>query len=79
MIEIDYNAELSRLMTEMQGDQGDAHEIHMRFIQLISTMRAEGLPVPQDFKNLEAELDREFKAVAQSSGTKASEARKSGE
>jgi len=65
MVEIDYNAELSRLMTEMQGDQGDAHEILLRLRQLISTMRAEGLPVPQDFKDLEAGLDEEFEAEAE--------------
>ena len=62
MVELDYNAELARLMTEAQGDQGDAHEIHMRLKQIISTMRAEGLPVPQDFKELEAQLDAEFTA-----------------
>ena len=60
MVKIDYNAELARLMTEAQGDQGDAHEIHMRLKQTIATMRAEGMPVPQDFKDLEAQLDAEF-------------------
>lgn len=64
MVELDYNAELSRLMTEMQGQQGDAHEIYMRLRQLIATMRAEGLPVPQDFKDMEAGLDEEFEAAA---------------
>ena len=66
MTEVDYNAELSLLMTEMQGDQGDAHEILMRLKQMIATMRAAGLPVPQDFKDLEAGLDSEFEADAQS-------------
>jgi len=64
MVEVDYNAELARLMTESQGDQGDAHEIHMRLKQMIATMRAEGMPVPQDFKDLEASLDAEFEAEA---------------
>lgn len=64
MIEVDYNAELSRLMTEMQGEQGEAHEILMRLRQTIATMRAEGLPVPQDFKDLEAGLNDEFAAEA---------------
>ena len=64
MVEVDYNAELARLMTESQGDQGDAHEIHMRLKQTISTMRAEGLPVPKDFLELEASLDAEFEATA---------------
>ncbi|NQV98807.1 MAG: hypothetical protein HQ483_03840 [Rhodospirillales bacterium] len=64
MVEVDYNAELSRLLTESQGDQGDAHEIHMRLKQTIATMRAEGLPIPEDFKRLEAALDAEFEADA---------------
>jgi len=64
MVELDYSAELSRLLSEMQGEQGDAHEILMRLKQLIATMRAEGLPVPQDFKNLEAGLDKEFEVAA---------------
>lgn len=67
MTEIDYNAELSRLLTDMQGDQGDAHAIHMRLKQLIATMRAEGLPVPEDFKKLESGLDEEFQADAKAS------------
>ncbi len=64
MVELDYSAELSRLLSEMQGEQGDAHEILMRLKQLMATMRAEGLTVPQDFKNLEAGLDKEFEAAA---------------
>ena len=52
--------ELVRLMTESQDYFGDAHEIHMRLKQTIATMRAEGLPVTQDFKDMEAEFDREF-------------------
>lgn len=67
MDEIDYNAELSRLVTEMQGEQGDAHEIHMRLKQFISTMRAEGLPVPDDFIKLEKGLDKEFRTDAKAS------------
>ena len=54
-------------MTEGQGDQGDAHEIHMRLRQLIATMRAENLPVPQDLKDLEAGLDKEFAAEEKAS------------
>lgn len=64
MVEFDYNAELARLMDEAQGDPGDLHEIHMRLKQTISTMRAEGLPIPDDFKKMEAELDARFEANA---------------
>ena len=60
MDEVDYNAELSLLIDEMQGEQGDIHEVYRRLSQMISTMQAEGLPVPDDFKRLEAELDKEL-------------------
>jgi hypothetical protein len=42
----------------MEGELGDLREIEFRLQQVISTMRAEGLPVPEDLKNLEAKLDR---------------------
>ncbi len=64
MTELDYNAELNRLMTEAQGDLGDAHEIHMRLKQTMATMRAEGLPIPEDFLKLDAELNATFEAEA---------------
>ena len=67
MVELDYNAELSRLMGELPGAQGDAHEIHLRLKQIIATMRAEGLPIPQDFKDMEAGMDQEFEAEAKAS------------
>ena len=47
-------------MTESQDYMGNAHEIHMHLKQTIATMRAEDLPVPQDFKDMEAEFDRKF-------------------
>ena len=65
MDEVDYNAEFSLLLNEMQDPPEDAHEIHMRLKQMISTMRAEGLPVPEDFKQLEARLDKELTANAE--------------
>lgn len=60
MDEVDYNAELSLLINEMQGEQGDIHEIYRRLSQMMSTMRAAGMPVPDDFKHLEAQLDKEL-------------------
>lgn len=60
MDEVDYNAEISILLNELQGEQGDMHEIHMRLQQLISTMRAEGLPIPDDLRQLESQLDKAF-------------------
>jgi hypothetical protein len=54
----DLDAEITYLMNVMEGEQGDLHEIAFRLRQVMSTLRAEGLPVPEDLKNLEADLDR---------------------
>ncbi len=53
----DLDAEIAYLMDVMEGDQGDMAEIEFRLKQLIQTLRAEGLPVPDDLKRLEAQLD----------------------
>ncbi|MDP4796549.1 MAG: hypothetical protein NWR87_06520 [Rhodospirillales bacterium] len=54
----DLDAEIAYLLDVMEGELGDLREIEFRLQQVISTMRAEGLPVPEDLKNLEAKLDR---------------------
>ncbi len=58
----DMEAALSLLVDEMEGDQGDRHEIFMRLHQTLSTMRAEGLTVPEDLAELEKALSAEFEA-----------------
>ncbi len=55
-------AELSILLTELEGEPGDAHEIYLRLKQLIGNMKAFGLAVPQDLERLEREMDAEFSA-----------------
>lgn len=56
----DYKAEIALLLSQMTGDPGDEHEIQMRLHALINTLRAEGLPVPDDLKELEADLEYKF-------------------
>ena len=58
----DIEAAISLLVDEMEGDQGDRQEIFMRIQQMLSTMRAEGLPLPEDLVRLEQELGAEFEA-----------------
>jgi hypothetical protein len=55
------------LMTEMEGDLGDAHEFHMRLRQTIEGMRAMGMPVPDDLAHMEKELSAEFASDAKGS------------
>ncbi len=58
----DLDAEIAYLMNVMEGEQGDLREIEFRLRQVISTLRAEGLPVPDDLKKLEADLDRQLQS-----------------
>ena len=55
-------AELSILLTELEGEPEDAHEIYLRLKQLIGNMKAFGLAVPEDLARLEREMDAEFSA-----------------
>lgn len=54
----DLDAEISYLMNAMEEQPEDLHEVEFRLRQTISGLRAEGLPVPDSLKDLEAELER---------------------
>ena len=58
----DLEAEVSLLLDEMEGDQGDRHEIYLRVRQLISNLKAVGMPPPDDLVRLAADLEASFKA-----------------
>jgi hypothetical protein len=60
----DLEAAIAELIDEMEGEQGDAHEILLRLQQLIGQMRATGMPVPEDLAKLERDLSAEFRADA---------------
>lgn len=57
----DLEAEMSLLLDEMEGEQGDRHEIYLRVRQLLSNLRAVGMPAPDDLLRLERELEESFK------------------
>ena len=58
----DLAAEMSILLDEMEGDQGDPHELYLRVRQLLSNMQAIGMPPPEDLLRLERELEESFKS-----------------
>ncbi len=58
-------ATLLKLLDEMQGDLGDAHEIQIRLRQTLNSMRAQGMPLPDDLVRMDEELSTEFKAEMQ--------------
>ncbi|NQV84353.1 MAG: hypothetical protein HQ494_11090 [Rhodospirillales bacterium] len=60
MVMDDLNAEISFLMQQLESDPGDFHEIFFRLHQALSTLRAEGLPVPENLARMEKDLDARF-------------------
>jgi len=59
----DLKAEVSILIDEMEGDQGDSHEIHQRIREKLQMMKAMGMPMPEDLLRLEERLEAEFGAT----------------
>lgn len=54
-------AAASLLVDEMEGAQGDRHEIWLRLEGILQQMRATGMPVPEDLLRLEQELEADFR------------------
>jgi hypothetical protein len=57
----DLEAEVSLLLNEMEGEQGDRHEVYLRVRQLLSNLQAVGMPPPEDLTRLARELEESFK------------------
>lgn len=58
----DIKAELGILMTRMQNEPQDRHELYLMVMEKLNEMRAYGMPVPEDLVKLEAALEAEFAA-----------------
>ena len=57
-------AAIAVLLDDMEGEQGDSHEIYLRLRQLLDGMRATGMPLPDDLVKLEQDMAAEFDAEA---------------
>ena len=55
-------AAVLELLEEMEGELGDAHEIYLKLRQTLDSMRAMGMPLPDDLLHMEQELSAEFAA-----------------
>ncbi len=70
----DLEAEISIILDQMEGPQGDYHEIYLRVRQILQQLQSLGMPPPEDLVRLENRLEaimEEEKAQAlgdQSSG-----------
>jgi hypothetical protein len=59
--------EISQLLTEMQNQPEDKHEIYLSLVEKLNQIRATGMPLPDDLVRLEKELEADF--ASDQSGT----------
>lgn len=53
-------AEIGLLLTEMQNEPEDRHELYFQVMERLNKMKAFGMPLPEDLVRLEAALEAEF-------------------
>jgi len=57
----DLKAEIGLLLSQMENQPEDRHELYLQIREKLNEMRAFGLPLPDDLVRLERELEAEFK------------------
>lgn len=60
-------AELGLLLTRMQNEPEDSHELYLQLMERLNEMKAYGMPLPDDLLQLEAALEAEFAAAKRGS------------
>ncbi|HEX9882281.1 MAG TPA: hypothetical protein VGA65_07210 [Hyphomicrobium sp.] len=55
-------AEIGILMTRMQNEPQDRHELYLQLMEKLNEIKAFGMPLPQDLVDLEKALEDEFAA-----------------
>ena len=58
----DIEAELGILMTRMQNEPHDKHELYLQLMEKLNELKAYGMPLPQDLVEMEKALEAEFAA-----------------
>ena len=58
----DAKAELGILMTQMQNEPQDKHELYLQLMEKLNELKAFGMPLPDDLVALEKALEAEFAA-----------------
>ena len=58
----DLQAEVSLLLTQMENQPENPHEIYLQIREKLNEMRAFGMPLPEDLVRLERELEAQFRA-----------------
>lgn len=55
-------AQIGALLTELEDQPEDKHELYELIREKLAQMRAMGMPLPNDLVELEAKLEREFQS-----------------
>jgi hypothetical protein len=58
----DVKSELGILMTQMQNEPEDRHELYLQLVEKLNELKAFGMPLPGDLVALEKALEAEFTA-----------------
>jgi len=53
-------AEIGLLLTKMQNEPEDRHELYLQLMEKLNELKAYGMPIPEDLAQLEAALEAEF-------------------
>jgi hypothetical protein len=53
-------SEIGLLMTRMQTEPADRHELYLVIRQKLNEMKAYGMPLPEDLVRFEQQLEAEF-------------------
>lgn len=61
----DKEAELGLLLTRMQNEPDDLHEVYEQIRQKLNELKAYGMPLPADLVQFEHDLEAEFAADKQ--------------
>ncbi|WP_072396506.1 hypothetical protein [Hyphomicrobium sp. CS1GBMeth3] len=56
----DVKAEIGVLLTRMQNEPEDAHELYLQLWEKLNELKAYGLPIPEDLKELEEALSSDL-------------------
>ncbi len=60
--------QISLLLTEMQNEPDDRHEIYLQLHEKLNALKAFGMPLPEDLVKLEQDLEAEFASLLPRAG-----------
>ena len=63
-------AQIGALLSELEDQPEDKHELYELIREKLAQMRAMGMPLPEDLVELEARLEQEFQTGSSDGGSR---------